>query len=198
MRSSISCTSNRSSIRTMTASAIFPASFPSSTTLPISAPPRSGCCRFIHRHGSMTVSTSANVALSIPTTEPWPTCAGSSTPPMHAASVSSPSSSSITRPISTHGSSGRATPSPARPRVNFTSGRTATRNMPRRGSSLSIPSAPTGPGIPPPAPISGTASTRISRISITTIRASSRRCLASCAIGSSSASMASAWMRFPI
>ena len=182
----------------MTASATSLASFPSSTTLPISAPPRSGCCRFIRPPGSMTVTTSANIAPSIPTTEPWPTCAISSTPPIHAASVSSPSSSSITRPISTPGSSGRAAPSPARPRVTFTSGRTTTRNMPERGSSFSTPSAPTGPGIPSPAAISGTASTRISRISITTIHACSRPCWASCVIGSSSASTGSASMRFPI
>ena len=79
---------------------------------------------FYPSSGSMTVTTSAIIAPSIPTTERWPICAISSTPPIHAASVSLPSSSSITRPIGTLGSSGRAAPGPARPRVTFMSGRT--------------------------------------------------------------------------
>ena len=45
-----------------------------------------------------------------------------------------------------------------------TSGRTPTRNMPARASSFSTPSARTGPGTRSPAPTTGTASIRISRI----------------------------------
>ncbi|MGY3289545.1 hypothetical protein ACVWWP_002612 [Bradyrhizobium sp. LM3.6] len=76
---------------------------------------------------------------------------------------------------STIGSSVRAAARQARAPAIGMSGATPIRNTRVRGSFSPIPRNPTGPGIPRPARSTGTASSRTSRISISTIRASSAR-----------------------
>ena len=83
---------------------------------------------------------------------------------MRAAFASSPNWSSITRRISIPGFSERATLSPARRGGTFMSGRTMTKNMPARASSLSTASGRIGVGIQWRELITGTGFIRISRI----------------------------------
>ena len=88
-----------------------------------------------------------------------------------AACASSPSSWSTTPPTSTTGSSAPAARTRNRARATGMSGATPTRNIWARGSSSPTRRSRTGPGIPRPARSTGTASSRTSRTSISTIRA---------------------------
>ena len=78
--------------------------------------------------------------------------------------ASSPSSSSITPRTSIPGSSARSAARQARARATGTSGATPTRNTPARASSSPTPRNRTGPGTRRRRPITGTASSRTSRI----------------------------------
>ena len=137
----------------------------SSITSPISASTRSGCCRSIPRRGATTATTSrlsrrsSRLRHACATVKRFIREAHRARHPRHHRTGRQPH----LRPASLVPA--RA-PRQARLAVRATSmsGRTPTRNMPARASSSSIPSSRTGPGIRSPARITGTASTRISRI----------------------------------
>ena len=87
--------------------------------------------------------------------------------------ASSPSWSSTTPPTSIRGSSARGAAGPAPTRATGTSGATPTRNTTARASSSPTPRSRTGPGTRRPRRITGTASSRTSPTSTSTIRACS-------------------------
>ena len=156
--------------RTTTGSAISRGCAASSITCRISGSPRCGCCRSIPRRCATTATTSPTTGTSTP-----PTARMADFKALRARGArrdlgSSPSWSSITPRTSIRGFSARAAPSPVRRCATITCGATPTRNSPKPGSSSSIPRSRTGPGTRWRRPITGTASTRTSPISISTIR----------------------------